>query len=137
MILEAAGVPRNELHKQPQGAPSSGFVSVMAMLQICDELDVYGFGMCDSTVDTLPKRCDFVKVNTNNTTLFHGPISRQAIELEQEKTKYFCSYYPVTAKRLAQDQESRKGPSYHYFAAEHALIQRLSECGLLNKRDGH
>ena len=135
-ILEAAGRPKGSytLDRDPMGTPSSGFIGVMALLQLCDRLDVYGFGMCDAKIDSLPKRCEIAKVSTSETSS-HGAVSKQVIIEEQKYDKYFCSYYPVTAERIAQDALETKGRNNHYFAAEHAIIDRLSECGLLHKWD--
>ena len=107
----------------------------MSMLHLCDQLDVYGFQMCDSRLDTALKRRDFAQVDTTNDASFHGAASKSLIIEEQGDSKYFCSYYPVTKERVLQDAVDSQGPAEHYFAAEHALIHRMSECGLLRQRD--
>jgi len=138
LINEAAGIPEalQKLDRQPNGAPSSGFVAVMGMLQLCDQLDLYGFRMCDSRLDSVPKRREFLQVNTSDAASFHGAASKHVIVEEQHESKYFCSYYPVTKEKISQDKrDSQGGPAFHYFAAEHAPIHRMEECGLLRQRD--
>ena len=137
LLNEAAGIPKalQQLDKQPNGVPSSGFVAMMGMLQLCDQLDLYGFRMCDSRLDSVPKRRGFLQVNTSDAASFHGAASKHVIVEEQHESKYFCSYYPVTKERISQDELDSHGPAEHYFEAEHALIHRMEECGLLRQRD--
>lgn len=105
------------------GVPSTGFVAVLSLLNICKELNLYGFEMCRQDEGHQISRLDSAVCGDIQT----GRCAPQSTVEASTRTAY-CRYYPTP-----RPTSGTLPVTGHAFEAEHAVMQDLEACGLLRR----
>jgi len=105
--------------------PSSGFFAVWAFLQVCEEVNLYGFEMCTDGKDPHISEYKLQHVQGRDMDV----EGKRNLAREQSIDKFFCKYFKEgkALSHLHRDSSPRE----HLFAVEHAIYFDLERCGLL------
>lgn len=106
----------------PKNGPTTGFVATMAAISLCNEVNLYGFQMCDRSIQNYGPDGDFSKLVANLTT--GKTVDANAVTVNgRNDSHYYCSYHNL-------QHQSVHVPD-HLIELEHAMLRELQACMFL------
>jgi len=113
------------LNRNRRGLPSAGFVAVFLMLELCESVDLYGFGHCDRDILNHGPDGDFSLTARNKSM-------ETLMAASNNKTHYYCHYYTKQGDGGIMGVSDMQNS--HIFPVEHEVYRNLEACGMLNIR---